>query len=324
MPLVLGIDEAGYGPTLGPLVVGATLWQITPRRGVAAGTEDDLWKRLSKYISRPPGHGAARLVVGDSKAVFDRKKGIATLERPVLAFAAAAGLPCTDLRSLLGALGADLVTTTSVPWYRELDLPLPCAGSASAFIGAAERLQRGMSAAAVRCTGLCAIVVPEDAYNQRVRTTRNKATLLAEQVLRLIAHAYEQTTSADLVVHVDHLGGRQNYRHLLLTAFPDHHLHELEASPAWSRYRLAGAGRDLWVDFRVSAEQHHVPVALASMLAKYLREALMHRFNAFWQSHLPTLRPTAGYHGDAQRFLVDIADTIAATGLPRDHFVRFL
>ena len=28
MTLVIGTDEAGYGPNLGPLVVAATAWQV--------------------------------------------------------------------------------------------------------------------------------------------------------------------------------------------------------------------------------------------------------------------------------------------------------
>ena len=38
------------------------------------------------------------------------------------------------------------------------------------------------------------------------------------------------------------------------------------------------------------------------MLAKYLRELSMLAFNEFWQSHLPDLKPTAGYPVDAKRF----------------------
>jgi hypothetical protein len=43
------------------------------------------------------------------------------------------------------------------------------------------------------------------------------------------------------------------------------------------------------------------------MVAKYLRELSMHAFNAYWQSHVPHLKPTAGYPGDAKRFKLDIA-----------------
>ena len=42
------------------------------------------------------------------------------------------------------------------------------------------------------------------------------------------------------------------------------------------------------------------------MLSKYLREALMARFNAFWKRHLPAVEPTAGYYNDGMRFLADI------------------
>jgi hypothetical protein len=33
----------------------------------------------------------------------------------------------------------------------------------------------------------------------------------------------------------------------------------------------------------------------------------MRAFNAFWARHVPDLRPTCGYPGDAQRFKKDIA-----------------
>jgi hypothetical protein len=42
------------------------------------------------------------------------------------------------------------------------------------------------------------------------------------------------------------------------------------------------------------------------MLSKYIREALMRRFNAFWAGHVPNLTPTAGYYDDGTRFLRDI------------------
>ena len=58
--------------------------------------------------------------------------------------------------------------------------------------------------------------------------------------------------------------------------------------------------------FCEKAEAQCMPVAIASMLSKYLREALMRRFNAFWQRHLPQVTPTAGYYGDGERFLHDI------------------
>ena len=42
------------------------------------------------------------------------------------------------------------------------------------------------------------------------------------------------------------------------------------------------------------------------MTAKYLRELAMRPYNAFWQRHVPELKPTAGYNSDAIRFFKDI------------------
>jgi hypothetical protein len=50
-----------------------------------------------------------------------------------------------------------------------------------------------------------------------------------------------------------------------------------------------------------------LPVALASMASKYLRELAMRALNDFWGRRLTGLRPTAGYPSDARRFKTDIA-----------------
>ncbi len=51
------------------------------------------------------------------------------------------------------------------------------------------------------------------------------------------------------------------------------------------------------------------------MTAKYLREVLMREFNAFWQRHVPGLKPTAGYPGDAARFLDAIRPAAQRLGI---------
>jgi len=55
-------------------------------------------------------------------------------------------------------------------------------------------------------------------------------------------------------------------------------------------------------------------IALASCLAKYHREVLMHLFNGFWHRRHPELQRTSGYPEDAARFLDSLqGDPLAAS-----------
>jgi hypothetical protein len=73
--------------------------------------------------------------------------------------------------------------------------------------------------------------------------------------------------------------------------------------------------------FRTRAEEL-LPVALSSMVSKYLREVLMHQFNEFWATHVPGLKPTQGYPVDARRFRDEIAEAARVLQLSEVQFWR--
>ena len=66
------------------------------------------------------------------------------------------------------------------------------------------------------------------------------------------------------------------------------------------------------VSFLVDAETQHMPVALASMIAKYTRELLMARFQDWFTQRAPQVKPTAGYALDAQRFWREVEPLLPA------------
>ena len=82
----IGIDEAGYGPNLGPLVMTAV---------VAESAEDrppDLWRDLEPKIQRAGAAGTA-LWIDDSKAVYKAGQGRERLEAACLALLESLGEP---------------------------------------------------------------------------------------------------------------------------------------------------------------------------------------------------------------------------------------
>ncbi len=76
-----------------------------------------------------------------------------------------------------------------------------------------------------------------------------------------------------------------------------------------------GGGRAMTVRFETRAETGHLPVALASMLAKYNRELWMGRFNRTFGRWLPSVAPTAGYGTDAKRFWQEVQPELARLGI---------
>ena len=79
--IIAGIDEAGYGPMLGPLVVSVSVFRVPD------GTGASLWEALSPLVVRKPLEGC--IAVNDSKKIYKRKKGLQSLEEGLLPFLAA-------------------------------------------------------------------------------------------------------------------------------------------------------------------------------------------------------------------------------------------
>jgi len=67
MSVLVGIDEAGFGPILGPLVVSSSALSL-PRQLL----KSDLWQVLSKSVAIRRRGLAGRLLVADSKKAPNR------------------------------------------------------------------------------------------------------------------------------------------------------------------------------------------------------------------------------------------------------------
>ncbi|TWT88155.1 hypothetical protein Mal64_16320 [Pseudobythopirellula maris] len=293
MAWIIGVDEAGYGPNLGPLAVGATAWR-------APSPDANLYDALDGAIAREPGDG--RIAIADSKRLYKPGGGLRQLERAVLGALADTPRCWTELLDRLGADGDG--RRRDCPWDAAYDASLPIDSSCEETADCCRRLGEACRAGSVGAPVVRARLVFPEEFNELCERHGGKGAALSHTTLALLRSVIDGLPDDDepIAATLDKHGGRNRYAELLEHHFPEREIEILHESRPESRYR---AGR-IGFAFRSKGESH-MPVALASMTAKLLRELSMAALNAWWAERVPDLRPTAGYPVDAKRFKADIA-----------------
>lgn len=335
MLIYAGIDEAGYGPLFGPLLVGRTVIGVeaAPTPGSEAldafPATPNLWSILKRAVCKTLTKSRGRIAVNDSKKLHS-SGDLKHLERGVLAFAGVLGSPVASVDRYLDALGEtchhDLA---ALPWYAPTQDwpwdPLPRSCTIGEIAVARSMLASAMNAAGVKLLDLGAAVVFEDRFNRMVAATRSRAATSFTFVAGHLQSTWQRFGRSSPVVVVDRQGGRSHYRELLAMNFPDANLRILDEDERTSSYLLRSAreaDRQMLVRFTVEAESAHLPVAVASMVSKYTRELLMARFQTWFARRLPDVAPTAGYASDAKRFWQQIEPALPDLQINPAHLLR--
>lgn len=328
--VVAGIDEAGYGPRLGPLCVGLAAFRVP---GWTPGDPPPcLWRLLRAGVARSPRDARGRVPVADSKRLklpnaspSGRRHPLRHLEPGVLAFLRCLGVTPACDAELFAHLGVRL---DDCPWYGGEPIPLPVARSPAEIGVAASRLGRALEQAGVELVRLRCLTVGEAEINRIIRThhTKAQATLAALGAHLRDLWSHPTPGNAPLRIVADQLGGRTAYGDVLARYLPTVTVVPLRQREERSAWRLVGTRgsktADVVVHFMPEAEQAHLPVALASMVAKFVRELAMARFNRYWCARRPELKPTAGYGTDAARWLREAAAILSPS--ERAAIVRIL
>ncbi len=311
MTLVIGTDEAGYGPNLGPLVIGATAWRVATEPAKAEGV-------LSAALAAAEAAVGGRLW-GDSKQIYRAGTGFDLLERGVLAALAVAGAGSPETwRELATAVGSD--GGDAIPERAALEaLALPRHRSAGGMAEVARAVGEALASRGVTVVAVRSRVVTPAEFNGLLDRGLNKSDILSAATLDLAAGLEAAVATAEpVVIWCDRHGGRRRYAPQVSRAFAAPLVQPIEETPLRSAYRL-GPGRT--IEFTVGGEAR-LPVAVASMTAKYVRELAMLGFNACWAERQPGLAATAGYPVDASRWRQEAAAVVERAGVPWDAIWR--
>lgn len=318
--ILAGIDEAGYGPLLGPLVVGCCAFEIN----APVDPLPCLWKALRPVVTKTRDRTGRKLHINDSKIVYSPAGGLKELERSILCLLIASTGPLDDLAAVLSRVADHVVPELrEYPWYTPFAgerFPLEQDGVSLRLMSNALNLT--MHQARVRCVHLAGRVIPERRLNILLDQTRNKASVLFSQAAVHLEYLLRNFGQQNLVIFCDRQGGREHYGHLLRLMFEDWSLTVVAEDEGRCEYHLTRQSHTVRLLFREKAETQCMSVAVASMLCKYLREALMRRFNAWWRATLPDLSPTAGYYTDGLRFLRDIEAKRRELGIEDGQLIR--
>ncbi len=308
--LIMGIDENGMGPRLGPLVATGVVLEVSQyraaplrRRGAALGLGDS--KDTSGFGRMTRAEDLALAVMEHLNARSASEHAPSTLDmdevsrRLLLSRGFAA--PCPDASTARQCFDRPL----TVPAF-EGDIARGRTLLAK-LQGRALKLRWARSA--VACVGR---------LNREHDEGRNKVvtdlTMFEELML-----AARHDLGEDLVVICGMVGGIRKYPTYFRRLRDVHPLdgdpgksHPAKSHPAKSnpgksnRGKISYAARGFsHISFEIKADNKHLPVGLASMIGKYVRELFVERQLRFYRHHQPDLPRASGYHDPVTRRFIE-------------------
>lgn len=298
--IVAGIDEAGLGPILGPLVVSAAAFSIPEEKA-----KSNMWPMLSDSVSKNKKRLAGRLLICDSKKAYTSAIGIGFLEKTVLTCLKYFGTVPDTAAGLVEILNAESrQKLLEKPWYKKITEQKINFNTDEISISAGV-LKRDLEKNGMEMIALKSCCIEAAEYNELIDKVRNKSRVVFHIVCRLINEIL-RTRHKNYHIVIDRQGGRMRYAQPLRTMFGEMALRVIEENDNVSSYELLTSEKQIKIDFVVRADDYYLPVGLASMTSKYLREQMMISLNNYFLEKCSELKPTAGYWTDGNRFIEDL------------------
>lgn len=313
---VTGIDENGLGPWLSPLV--ATSLTLCCEPGAIAPLESLTW--------------ATELGIGDSKAVA-KFGSLRTSESLALALHARSHATLTMDGLLEGwalspegrpfaALQQPCPSNSKAQCWSDSKLSLPLFGGS---LDEGETMLRELEGRGFQIEGFATVICCVRRFNELRKRHQSKFTLDLRLFETLIERELTLHRSLDFVCGM--VGGIRSYtKYFSPELLKDRLCAAVTEDRKACHYRFSGS-QTFDVAFVVDADAHHLAVALASMVGKYIRELLVHRQNRFYQRLAAqagaALVSASGYHDPVtKRFVKATKKLRLAAGIDDGCFLR--
>jgi ribonuclease HII len=313
MAFVLGVDENGLGPRLGPLIVTA----------VALEADPSVPKSERAALSRPSRRDGLADRLADSKALV--RYGASSLGE---AWARA-------IADRLGAGGSktpdDLVHALGLDAPAELRAPCPADHERQCWGHVGEAFEASDEDVAIAHADLDRLAkkgLRVRALRTAIVCTRRLNEAAAKGVSRFLVdlHTMERLVlklrgelGQDVYAVCGKVGGYDKYD----TAFgplSGHLRMTLAEGRKRSEYRFPGVGT---LAFVRDADDSHLVVSLASLVGKWVRDLMMNRIIRYHREDVPDLPDASGYHDPTTtQFIEATALVREKRGLPDDCFER--
>lgn len=299
--IVVGADENGLGPLLGPLVTTSVAIAVPTydrarllRKGHKVGIDD------SKSTA-----GFGKMAVAESLALAVAEQQNGWVPGHADALLEALSLhPPQQLRKRCPP------RARAQCWAERV--PLPCFGG---DVGRGREMLFRLTKQRITIERVRSALACTSYLNEQLAEGVSRVALDLHLMEELLIDARAHVGQPLLAV-CGMVGGIRDY---------PKHLRHLRAEPLARTkrviaYRSPTVGE---VRFEIDADARHLPVALSSMVGKYVRELWMERQNRFYQSLDPALASVSGYHDPVtRRFIGASAALRTRLGVPDGCFRR--
>lgn len=303
--IIAGIDEAGLGPKLGPLTVSLTAFELD--KELITDPAVSFWEILSSTTTSRHCRKDPRLLITDSKIAYNAQ-GITGLQQTVCQFFQEVfpEIQLSHISHLLEHIihPQDYHYLKTTTWYQELFQP-----AASPLQQTAEN---NFALNGLKPCELRSRIITARELNNFFALGYNKSETLLKLTGSHIQYLVKTYQTEEVFIYVDKQGGKSYYAPYLSDLLAGTWITTVREGADSSVYKI---NNNITIEFLPKADQKKFPVALASIIAKFLREISMEAFNSYFKKFLPEIKPTAGYPKDAPRFLQEIQPVIKKAGI---------